>query len=177
MLHAPKQRIGLDQLNMMDQEGFLTVAGPWFEKSPWVAQRTYGKRPFASLEHLHQKLCETMFAATREDQLKLIASHPDLAGNATRAPALTAESHGEQAAAGLNNLRPDEADRLRRFNQRYCEKFGFPFVICARENKKDAILAAFPKRLEHARDEEIQTALIEIGKIARLRMIDTVTES
>jgi 2-oxo-4-hydroxy-4-carboxy-5-ureidoimidazoline decarboxylase len=174
---APKPKVGLDQLNMMEQEGFLRVAGPWFEKSPWVAQRTFGKRPFASIDHLHQKLCETMFGATREEQLKLIASHPDLAGNATRHPALTPESQREQSAAGLNNLKPDEVDRLRRMNQRYREKFGFPFVICARENKKDAILSAFPKRLEHSREDEIQTALVEIGKIARLRMLDSVTEN
>jgi OHCU decarboxylase len=176
MLHALKPKVALDQINGMNQEGFLKVAGPWFEKSPWVAERTFAKRPFASLDHLHQKLCETMFAANREDQIKLIASHPDLAGNATRHPTLTPESQREQASAGLNNLKPDEVDRLRRFNQRYREKFAFPFVICARENKKDAILAAFPKRLEHSREDEIQTALVEIGKIARLRMIDSVTD-
>src|SRR4051812_748079 len=176
MLHALKPKVALDQINGMDQEGFLKIVGPWFECSPWVAQRTFGKGPFASLDHLHQKLCETMLAATREDQVKLIGSHPDLAGNATRPASLTAESNREQAAAGLNNLRPDEVDRLRRLNERYREKFGFPFVICARENKKDAILAALPKRLEHSRDAEIETALIEIGKIARLRMMDAVME-
>jgi OHCU decarboxylase len=176
MLHAPKTKVDLGQLNGMDQDDFVRVAGPWFENSPWVAKRTFARRPFASLDQLHQKLCETMFAATREDQLNLIGSHPDLAGNAARPASLTAESHREQAAAGLNNLRPDQSDRLRRLNQRYREKFGFPFVICARENKKDAILEALPRRLEHSRDEEIQTALIEIGKIARLRMMDAVTE-
>jgi len=176
MLHALKPKVALDQINGMDQEGFLKIVGPWSEKSPWVAQRTFAKRPFASLDHLHQKLCETVFAANREDQIKLIASHPDLAGDATRHPGLTPESQREQSSAGLNNLKPDEVDRLRRFNQRYREKFSFPFVICARENKKDAILSAFPKRLEHSREDEIQTALVEIGKIARLRMLDSVTE-
>lgn len=175
MSQAPKQqKVGLDRLNMMSQESFLQLAGPWFEKSPWVAQRTFGKRPFASLDHLHQKLCATMFAATREDQLKLIAAHPDLAGRLN--PTLTSQSQREQMDAGLNSMSATEVDRLRRLNQRYRDKFGFPFVICARENKKDAILAALPKRLEHSREDEIQTALVEIGKIARLRMIDVVSE-
>ena len=50
----------------------------------------------------------------------------------------------------------------------------FPFVICARLNKKEAILAAFPVRLAHSRDEEIRAALEEIFNIARLRLADIV---
>ena len=50
--------------------------------------------------------------------------------------------------------------------------FGFPFVICARQNKKDAILQAFPRRLAHGRDEEMATALGEIFQIAGLRLAD-----
>ena len=63
---------------------------------------------------------------------------------------------------------------LRDYNRRYREKFGFPFVICARVNKKDAILAAFPGRLENSRAEEIETALREIFKIADLRLHDLI---
>jgi 2-oxo-4-hydroxy-4-carboxy--5-ureidoimidazoline (OHCU) decarboxylase len=63
-----------------------------------------------------------------------------------------------------------------RYNAAYRERFGFPFVICARENKKDAILAAFPRRLANDRDQEVTTALDEIYKIARLRLADAVWE-
>jgi len=51
-------------------------------------------------------------------------------------------------------------------------RFGFPFVICARKNKKEAILQAFPVRLTHDRDQEIATALGEIYQIAGLRLAD-----
>jgi 2-oxo-4-hydroxy-4-carboxy-5-ureidoimidazoline decarboxylase len=47
--------------------------------------------------------------------------------------------------------------------------------FCARLNKKDAILAAFPKRLTQDRKTEITTALEEIAKIARLRLEDAVS--
>ena len=68
----------------------------------------------------------------------------------------------------------EETGQFRNFNRRYRAKFDFPFVICARENKKDAILAAFPKRLENSREEEIETALREIFKIAELRLQDLI---
>jgi len=45
-------------------------------------------------------------------------------------------------------------------------------VICARLNKKETILKAFPIRLENSREAEITTALEEIYKIAWLRLLD-----
>ena len=67
-----------------------------------------------------------------------------------------------------------EIARFREFNRRYREKFGFPFIICARLNKKEAILKAFPRRLENSREQEIETALGEIFKIAELRLRDLI---
>jgi 2-oxo-4-hydroxy-4-carboxy--5-ureidoimidazoline (OHCU) decarboxylase len=50
-------------------------------------------------------------------------------------------------------------------------------VICARQNKKEAILRAFPRRLAKSREAELATALCEIYKIAQLRLGDAVWES
>ena len=88
---------------------------------------------------------------------------------------LTAESASEQAAAGLTQLSQEEIKKFRTWNQTYREKFGFPFIICARLNKKDAILAAFPQRLDQDRRTEIATALEEIAKIAKLRLEDAIS--
>jgi OHCU decarboxylase len=166
----------LQDLNQMTQHDFVRVCGPLFEHSPWVAQQTWSRRPFASVEQLHEALCQTMFRATSDEQVKLIASHPDLVGRMAREGRLTRESTSEQRAAGLSDLTRHEIEQFDRYNSAYREKFGFPFVICARENKKAAILAAFPVRLNNTRENEIQTALAEIAKIARLRILDAVTE-
>jgi 2-oxo-4-hydroxy-4-carboxy-5-ureidoimidazoline decarboxylase len=50
----------------------------------------------------------------------------------------------------------------------------FPFVICARLNKKAVILAGFEQRLKNSREQEIKTALEEILKIAELRLRDLI---
>ena len=73
-------------------------------------------------------------------------------------------------------LSPGEAAIFREYNVSYRERFGFPFVICARENKKEAILAAFPRRLANDVETEIATALTEIDKIATLRLADLLWE-
>jgi OHCU decarboxylase len=89
---------------------------------------------------------------------------------------LTRESAGEQAAAGLASLSADETAAFERHNREYAQRFGFPFVICARQNRKEAILAAFPRRLANSRDQEIAAALDEICKIAQLRLGDAIGE-
>ncbi len=162
--------VNVDQLNSLDRHEFVRVLTPVFEHSPWVAARTEPKRPFANRAELHAALCDTVMKANDDEKLGLIRSHPDLVGKAT----LTAESQSEQAAAGLGNLSPAEVAQFQKHNAAYRERFGFPFVICARENKKDAILAAFPRRLQNSREQEIEIALGEIFKIAELRLRDLI---
>ncbi|HYE59229.1 MAG TPA: 2-oxo-4-hydroxy-4-carboxy-5-ureidoimidazoline decarboxylase [Rhodothermales bacterium] len=168
--------VTLDDLNALDRDAFVAVVGPVFEHSPWIAARTWPARPFASREALHAALCGTVEAASREEQLGLIRAHPDLVGRAARAGTLTAASTREQAGAGLGALSPEEVTLFDLYNAAYHARFGFPFVICARENKKDAILSAFPVRLAHTAEEEVATALAEIAKIAWYRLADLVAD-
>ena len=160
----------VNDLNALGRDEFTRVLAPIFENSPWVAERTAGKRPIANRGELHAALCETVMKASEDEKLSLIRAHPDLVGR----DLLTPESKSEQDRAGLGQLSPDEIERFREYNARYRERFGFPFVICARLNKKKAILDAFPVRLQNSSEQEIETALREIFKIAELRLKDLV---
>jgi len=164
----------LHAINASDRAAFTAALGPLFEHSPWVAEETWPKRPFASAEALHAGLCATMRAAPRERQLALIRAHPDLAGRLARQRQLTAESTREQASAGLDRLTDAELAGFTRRNDAYQARFGFPFLICARLNARDAILAAMKTRLGSPPDAEFATALGEIEKIARLRLQDVL---
>jgi OHCU decarboxylase len=167
----------LTDLCSCDLARFVEICGPLYEHSPWVAERAFAKRPFQSLQELHAALTATVASATPDEQLALIRAHPDLVGRAARAGRLTAASQGEQAAAGLGDLDEREIALFEQYNAAYRERFGFPFVICARENRKDAILASFPVRLAHTPDEERDAALAEIGRIGWLRLVDAVSEN
>lgn len=166
----------IGELNACDVARFVAVCGPLFEHSPWIAERAAAARPFADRKSMFQAFCSVVEAATVAEQLALVRAHPDLVGRAALAGQLTGESTREQAAAGLGNLSMEEVRRFQEFNAAYHAKFNFPFVICARENKKEAILAAFPLRLQNTGDQELRTALVEVFKIARLRLLDAVAE-
>jgi OHCU decarboxylase len=150
----------------------VRLIAPVFEKSPWIAEAAWSRRPFESPDSLHRALREIVAGANEEKQLALICAHPDLVGNATLSGSLTRESTIEQSAAGLNRLTPKEIQLFQDQNQAYRKKFGFPFVICARLNKKQAIVEGFTRRLGNSREHEIATALEEIYKIAYLRLSD-----
>lgn len=167
-------KITLERLNQFSDAEFTAAVGPVFEHSPWIATRTFPHRPFASVAELHSALCKTVLAADPVQQLALIRAHPDLVGKLALAGQLTKESTTEQASAGLNQLSAAEVQQFQTNNAAYQAKFGFPFIICARLNKKEAILKGFAVRLENSREQEIATALGEIFKIAELRLRDLI---
>ena len=140
-----------------------------FEHSPWVEARA-AARP--SSGDRHADLMAVVHDATPDEQLALIRAHPELAGKAAIDKTLTDASAAEQASAGLDRLTSQEYARFHALNAAYSARFDFPFIICVRLTDKAGILAAMEQRLSHGRDEEIATALAQIGEIVRLRLED-----
>jgi 2-oxo-4-hydroxy-4-carboxy-5-ureidoimidazoline decarboxylase len=170
----------LTALHASDRAAFVSALGHLFEHSPWVAEETWERLgqagPFRDAAQLHAELCRTMQSAPAEKQLALIRAHPDLAGRLARQNQLTKESTGEQASAGLNQLSAAELAAFQQLNDEYRAKFGFPFVICARLNARDAIVAAMKSRLLNSPSVEHAAALGEIEKIAWLRLSDSLSK-
>jgi OHCU decarboxylase len=169
-----QRQITLAELNTADRAAFVRDVGFVFEHSPWIAAEAWAGRPFRDREDLHQALCAVVSGADIDRKLALIRAHPDLAGKAAVAKQLSAESSREQASAGLDSLDAEEFAAFTRLNDAYKNRFGFPFVVCVREHTKHSILSAFKSRLAHQPAEEVDTALAEIAKIARLRLFDAV---
>jgi OHCU decarboxylase len=153
-------------LDTGDCQEFVTRFGHVFEHSPWVVERAWSKRPFADVRALEAALIASVSEASQAEQLALIRAHPRLGVK----QALTDASAAEQAGAGLQTLNTEEFERFAALNAAYEKKFGFPFIICVGRKSKAEILAAFEARLGHDTATEHQTALGEIGWIARLRL-------
>jgi OHCU decarboxylase len=168
------EKLSIDQVNNLDQKEFVARFGAVYENSPWVAQEAWHRRPFDGLAELHEALVRAMYEAPDERRMELIRAHPDLAGKAAVAGELTPESKEEQASAGLDGLTPEEYEAFNGMNRAYREKFGFPMIVCVREHTKESILQNARSRLGNSREDEVEVALGEIAKIARLRLRDLV---
>jgi OHCU decarboxylase len=171
-----QRRLGIHDAATLDRDAFVARFGGVFEDSPWIAAEAWTVGPFRSVAELHGTMVGLVERADHAARLALIRAHPDLAGKAAIAGALTPESTREQAAAGLDRLTPDQHARILELTAAYRERFGFPFVVCAREHTADSIIATAQARLAHDPDTEERTALAEIAKIAALRLDDLVAD-
>ncbi|MDP1749456.1 MAG: 2-oxo-4-hydroxy-4-carboxy-5-ureidoimidazoline decarboxylase [Reyranella sp.] len=165
----------LADLNQMTLPAFSGAVGETFELAPWVAEAAWAKRPFSSVTALHDAMIGAVRAAPRERQLEFLRGHPDLAGKAARADAMTDDSKSEQSSVGLDSMSEADFARFHRLNDAYTAKFGFPFIVCVRRHTRDSILAQFERRLGHDAATEFAAALLEIFYITRLRIAAKVT--
>ena len=108
--------------------------------------------------------------------MALLCQHPELAGKEADAGTLTNDSKREQAGAGLNQCTPDELTTIKTLNQAYRAKFDFPFIIAVTGLDKFQIIAAMEKRLGHSVEQEFDTAIDEVEKIARIRIDALIDE-
>jgi uric acid transporter len=168
--------LSIDQVNQMDRGQFVDTFGSLFQGPPWIAEQAYQARPFEDVYDLRKAFHDALFEAPAERQLELIRQYPELAGAATREGRLGSRSVMDQAFAGLNQLDSDEYTTFDELNRAYRDKFGFPLVIAVRENTKETILKSGNARLQNSPAAEQATALVEIAKIANLRLLDIVEE-
>ena len=168
--------LSIDQINQMDQDQFVAEFGGLFQGPPWIAEQAYDARPFEDVYALRRALHDVLFQAPPDKQLELINSYPDIGSvfRGDRSPSVL--SIKDQAFAGLDRLDTDEHHSLGDLTAAYRKKFGFPLIIAVRENTKETILRSGNARLDNSPSAEQATALVEIAKIANLRLLDIVEE-
>ncbi|MNQ49343.1 Uric acid degradation bifunctional protein PucL [compost metagenome] len=157
----------------LSREDFVKVFADIYEHSPWVAEMAFDLGLDDSVDEvdgLHQRMADILLSANHEAQLALINAHPDLAGKAAIRGELTASSTAEQAGAGISECSAEEFARFTELNDAYKTRFGFPFIMAVKGSNRHQILAAFETRIHHAPEQEFQTALAEINKIALFRL-------
>ncbi|MDX6805956.1 2-oxo-4-hydroxy-4-carboxy-5-ureidoimidazoline decarboxylase [Terrihabitans rhizophilus] len=166
------RRMSLTELNALPGDELVRRLGSVFEHSPWVAEGAGAARPFADFDAAHAAMMSVVLARSVDDQIAFLRAHPRLASRSRREAALAVESQAEQKAAGLDGVEEEKGELLDLLNRQYEERFGFPFIIAARENTIDSIIEALRRRMTASRDEEIAEALRQIATITRWRLGD-----
>jgi OHCU decarboxylase len=159
-------RMTIEELNGLPRDAFVKALGWVYEHSPWVAERAWERRPFASLEALYGAMMAEVEAAPREEQLALLRAHPDLGARLQ----MSAASTGEQSGAGLDRLAADELEQLRDLNLAYRAKFGFPFILAVKGATKSDIVEGLKRRFRNEAEVEFREALRQVHRIAAFRL-------
>ncbi len=154
---------------------FVEVFGSVFEHTPSIAEHAHAAGLDESLDNadgLHAALVTMMRNMSMTEKFALIHAHPDLAGKLAVSGQLTRESAREQNSAGLDRLSAAEFHQFTAMNETYKAKFSMPFIIAVKGLTKADIWQAFEQRVANSAATEINEALVQIEKIALLRLKD-----
>jgi OHCU decarboxylase len=164
----------------LNKDTFLEIYGGVYENSPQYAQAVWETVPRGDLDTVDQlasALRAVVDRASPAEKLALMRAHPDLAGRPGFATSLSNHSLAEQTGAGLVGSSQTELQEFATLYAAYKETFGFPFIVAVRGLTRADILAQFKRRLGNDRETEFATALSEIHKIARLRLLNLQQEN
>ena len=159
----------INKINKLSQVEFTKVFANIFEKARWIADELYSKKPFKDFKDLSIKLIDIFENITKENQLKILRAHPDLADK-TKIGFLTIDSRKEQTDAKLDCCSEKEFNEFKNLNDKYKKKFGFPFIYAIKGKEKKEILSNFRQRISYDIDVEFVEAKRQVKKIASLRI-------
>ena len=136
----------------------------------WV-DRMLARRPFGSQDALLTAASKEWFALGEADWLDAFSHHPrigDRAALAARFPVTHDLSAQEQSGVGVAPA--DVLEQLAAANDRYVERFGFIFIVCATGKSAQEMLQLLRDRLSNDRATELRIAAQEQAKITELRL-------
>ena len=161
----------INNINKLPEVQFIKIFSNIFENSQFIAEALYKKRSdgFNNFEDLVKKMMNIFENTTKEQKLKILNAHPDLADKA-KITSMTSDSKSEQNSAGLDQCTEDEFEEFKKLNDLYKKKFNFPFILAVKGKNKSEILDNFKKRISNSLDEEFSNCLNEVKLIAKLRL-------
>lgn len=127
------------------------------------AQKMTERRPFASFRQLSQVAEEVAEGLTPEDWLEAFAAHPRIGDRSGSQWSKQEQSSVRDAATALR-------EELAELNERYWDRFGFIFIICATGKSAAEMLDALKRRLHHSREVEREQAAGEQRLITQIRL-------
>ncbi|XP_068628078.1 2-oxo-4-hydroxy-4-carboxy-5-ureidoimidazoline decarboxylase-like [Battus philenor] len=166
----------ISSVNSLGDDQFESIFGNVIEHCKIASVTVNRLRPFKNVNELCDAFQKYLDEINEQEKLAILKSHPDLAGRLALRGELTPESTEEQRSAGLHDLSEEQKLLMDTRNERYKLKFGFPFIICARENKVQSILQGLQNRYNNDYQQEIETGIEEVKKICKFRILNIVKE-
>ena len=160
----------IDKVNKLSKSDFISIFGNVFEKTEWIAQKSYDLKPYKNFEELFSKMMEVFENIEKEKHLEILNAHTNLAVEKK----LTRDSKNEQKNASLNQCTEKEFLEFKKLNEEYKKKFGFPFIIAVKGKNKEEILNSFRQRIANNINLEFIEAKKQVKKIAIFRLSEII---
>ena len=163
----------INKINKLSKSEFIKLFANIFENARWIAEELYNQKPFSDSKDLSRKILDIFESASKENQMKVLTDHPDLADK-TKIDQLTIDSKNEQSNVGLDKCNEQEFNDFKNLNNQYKRKFGFPFIYAVKGKSKKEILSNFKQRVLCDIDVEFNEAKKQVKKIASYRINEII---
>jgi len=151
-------------LNALSPEEARAALGRCCGSARWVTGML-ARRPWASTEALHASADEVWGALGPDDFREAFAHHPRIGGQVAGGDGWARQ---EQARVGEAALATQAA--LREANDRYTDRFGYIFIVCATGKSAEEMLGLLQARLPNDPARELGIAAAEQARITHLRL-------
>lgn len=171
-------QVSAQDLQHLDQQQFMQLLGSAVEHSPWVCERAWNLRPFATFTALYGAMRQCIHTASAAEHMRLLRIHPELAGREAVAGTMTSDSNAEQGRLGLLSLSAEDFSKLRQLNQLYRERFSYPFIAALRlHDSLSSVLNNLETRLCNDASTELTVSLNQICEVMRGRLALVVSDT
>ena len=160
----------VDKVNKLSKSDFISIFGNVFEKTDWIAEKTYALKPFNNFQELFSRMMEIFENSKKENHLEILNAHPDLVVEKQ----LTDDSRKEQNNASLNQCSDQEFKEFKKLNEEYKKKFRFPFIVAVKGKNRKEILNNFRQRITNNINLEFEEAKEQVKKIASFRLSEII---
>ena len=165
----------LRHLNLLQPEAaeseFLKCCG----SKEWARQMSR-QLPFRGERDLLETAEQVWWSLAPEDWLEAFRSHPKIGEQkaATQASA-TSLSWSRTEQKGVASASARTMELLQQLNQRYEQKFGFIYIVCATGKSSEELVKILQERLANEPETELRIAAAEQALITQLRLIKLLT--
>ncbi|XP_050303657.1 2-oxo-4-hydroxy-4-carboxy-5-ureidoimidazoline decarboxylase-like [Anthonomus grandis grandis] len=170
------QYLSIPEVNNLESERFIKIFGNIVEHCLAAGIGILKNRPFGDVEDVVKAIFQYLDGLKLSEKEKILQLYPDsvskLAGFSNSM--LEFNTHQKIVNAAPTNIRFEDKKRLKQLSKNYKEKFGFPFILCSKDENIDNICETIESRMLNDKNTEIEVALEEVKKIAKLRIYEII---
>jgi 2-oxo-4-hydroxy-4-carboxy-5-ureidoimidazoline decarboxylase len=129
--------------------------------------------PFDSLEQLCEIAKEQWFKLEKDEWLAVFQSHPKIGEKKADETKQVSKTHLQWSKKEQQQVQDFDKlalEQLREYNEKYLQKFGFIFIVCATGKSAPQMLNILKSRMKNSYLEEIENAAKEQNKITLIRI-------
>ncbi|MBL4654743.1 MAG: 2-oxo-4-hydroxy-4-carboxy-5-ureidoimidazoline decarboxylase [Bacteroidia bacterium] len=169
--------MNLEEFNNLDEGARRDALSKCCGANKWI-EKMLNASAVESLELLLEQADKNWYDCTESDWLEAFTHHPkigDLKSLEKKFDSTKEMAGNEQSA--VNVAAEDVLIELANHNERYEEKFGYIFIVCATGKSANEMLELLKTRINNNSEEEIKIAMEEQNKITKLRLQKLLTEN